>query len=189
MSGGVDSSVAAFLLKEAGYDVIGLFMKNWEEEGCPAAHDFQDVVSVCSTLNIPYYPVNFAKEYRERVFQDFLEQSKKGLTPNPDILCNREIKFNVFLEKALSLGADYLATGHYAQTDHASLIRARDENKDQTYFLYTLKSSILSKVLFPIGHLEREKCAKSRDSSASSPPIRKTPQGSVLSGKGLSVNF
>ena len=119
MSGGVDSSVTALLLKQQGYEVVGLFMKNWEEEDasghCHAEKDFEDVTRVCEILDIPYYGINFAKEYQERVFNDFLKEIKLGYTPNPDILCNREIKFDCFLKKALSLGADYLATGHYCQ--------------------------------------------------------------------------
>lgn len=157
LSGGVDSSVSALLLKQQGYNVIGLFMKNWEEEGgvCPAAIDYQDVASICDTIGIPYYAVNFAKEYRERVFSDFISESLAGRTPNPDILCNKEIKFNVFLQKAIELGADYLATGHYCQNINHQLVKGLDPNKDQTYFLYTLKKSILEKVLFPIGHLQK----------------------------------
>ncbi len=119
MSGGVDSSVCALLLKQQGYRVIGMFMKNWEETDasgvCTSARDYEDVVKVCKQLDIPYYSVNFVKEYQEHVFSHFLAELKAGHTPNPDILCNREIKFKAFLEKALSLGADYLATGHYCQ--------------------------------------------------------------------------
>lgn len=165
MSGGVDSSVSALLLKQMGYRVIGLFMKNWEEENdqgtCHATQDYQDVGRVCEHLEIPYYTVNFSEEYRSRVFSHFIEDFEKGLTPNPDILCNREIKFKVFLEKALELGADYLATGHYCQNQIEagahSLIKGLDKNKDQSYFLYTIKDSILPYVLFPIGHLEKSK--------------------------------
>lgn len=157
MSGGVDSSVTALLLKEQGYRVIGLFMKNWEEEGpCPAEDDYQDVACVASHLGIPYYTVNFAKEYWEQVFSRCLEEYAAGLTPNPDILCNREIKFNLLLEKALELGADYLATGHYCRHGAGQLLRGLDPEKDQSYFLYTLKSEILKKVLFPIGELQKK---------------------------------
>lgn len=160
MSGGVDSSVTALLLKERGYKVIGLFMKNWEEEGpCPAQIDYEDVACVCSHLDIPYYTVNFSKEYWENVFSHCLKEYAAGHTPNPDILCNREIKFHVFLNKALELGADFLATGHYCRKERVegmwSLLRGRDPEKDQSYFLYTLKESILDKVLFPIGDLEK----------------------------------
>jgi tRNA-specific 2-thiouridylase len=158
MSGGVDSSVAAFLLKDQGYRVIALFMKNWEEEDsrgvCQSTQDFQDVVQVCQTLDIPYYSVNFVKEYRDFVFSEFLEKLKKGLTPNPDILCNREIKFKVFLEKAKSLGADFLATGHYCQLDTQwRLCKGADPDKDQSYFLYAVEGRAFQKVLFPVGHL------------------------------------
>jgi tRNA-uridine 2-sulfurtransferase len=158
MSGGVDSSVAAMLLKEQGYRVIGLFMKNWDEEGeCPAVQDEADVAAVCGKLDIPYYTVNFTKEYWDEVFSHFLDGLKKGLTPNPDILCNREIKFHHFLNKALEIGADKLATGHYCQvSDEGLLLRGNDPDKDQTYFTYTLTKEKLKKVLFPIGHLPKK---------------------------------
>ncbi len=165
MSGGVDSSVSAYLLKQQGHEVIGLFMKNWEEDGiCPAAIDFEDVADVCRTLDIPYYTVNFAKEYREEVFSDFLSESLAGRTPNPDILCNREIKFKAFYAKAKELGADFLATGHYAQVDKtkgkARLLRGLDPNKDQSYFLCQVRSEVLEEVLFPIGHLPKAEVRK-----------------------------
>ena len=165
MSGGVDSAVSALLLKKQGYHVTSLFMKNWEEKDengiCMASKEFEDVVKVCEVLDIPYYSVNFAKEYKDRVFAEFLSDLQKGYTPNPDILCNREIKFKVLLEKAIDLGADYLATGHYAQIgDGLTLLKGFDLSKDQSYFLYTLKSSILSKTLFPIGHLEKKAVRK-----------------------------
>ncbi len=157
MSGGVDSSVTAWLLKEQGYRVIGLFMKNWEEddEGCSAAADFADVVAVCDQIDIPYYSVNFSKEYWERVFAICLEHYQAGDTPNPDILCNKEIKFKLFLDKALQLGGDYLATGHYCRNLEGQLGRGVDGDKDQSYFLYTLKKEILEKVLFPLGELKK----------------------------------
>lgn len=168
MSGGVDSSVSALLLKQQGYNVIGMFMKNWEENDengvCKASLEFEDVVRVCDQIGIPYYSVNFVKEYREGVFNQFLEEFKKGDTPNPDILCNREIKFKAMLEKALELGADYLATGHYCQNDcfndEFRLIKGMDLNKDQSYFLYTIKSHILSKVLFPVGDIPKPQVRK-----------------------------
>ena len=164
MSGGVDSSVSALLLKQAGYRVIGLFMKNWEEKDergvCTSAQDYEDVVKVCEQIGIPYYSVNFVEEYWNHVFTHFIEELKQGYTPNPDILCNREIKFKHFLEKAFSLGADYLATGHYCQTEQGKLLRGEDPNKDQSYFLYTLKSPALQKVLFPIGHLQKSEVRK-----------------------------
>ncbi len=160
MSGGVDSSVAAFLLKEQGYKVIGLFMKNWEETDsagvCTSTKDFEDVVSVCNQLDIPYYSLNFVKEYQELVFEEFLSELRLGHTPNPDILCNREIKFKLLLDKALQLGADFLATGHYAQKDsHGRLLKGKDSTKDQSYFLYTLSQNTLQKVLFPVGNLPK----------------------------------
>lgn len=163
MSGGVDSSVAALLLKQQGYKVIGLFMKNWEEKDdkgvCLSASDFEDVQKVCAQIDIPCYTVNFVKEYQELVFSHFLTELKKGYTPNPDILCNREIKFKVFLDKAMALGADFLATGHYCNIEKEkiySLQKGQDPNKDQSYFLYTLSQKVLEKVLFPIGHLTKQ---------------------------------
>ncbi|SHJ92477.1 tRNA (5-methylaminomethyl-2-thiouridylate)-methyltransferase [Anaerobranca californiensis DSM 14826] len=163
MSGGVDSSVAALLLKEQGYDVIGIFMKNWEEKDeygvCTSTKDYEDVRKVCDQIGIPYYTVNFQKEYWERVFQYFLDEYKKGRTPNPDVMCNKEIKFKAFLDYALKIGAQYLATGHYAQIEYLDgeykLKRGADPNKDQTYFLNTLGQYELSKTLFPIGHLQK----------------------------------
>ena len=163
MSGGVDSSVAAYLLKEQGYNVIGLFMNNWEETDdngvCTAEQDFSDVRRVASLLNIPYYSVNFAKEYMDRVFSYFLAEYNAGRTPNPDVLCNREIKFKEFKQKAKELGADYIATGHYCDILHDGdthyLLKAKDQNKDQTYFLNQLSQSQLEGVLFPLGKLDK----------------------------------
>jgi tRNA-specific 2-thiouridylase len=164
MSGGVDSSVTALLLKNQGYNVIGMFMKNWEEKDengvCKASYEYEDVVRVCEQLEIPYYSVNFVKEYWDNVFTEFLNEFKLGNTPNPDILCNREIKFKALLEKALSYGADYLATGHYCRTNGQDLMKGVDLGKDQTYFLYTIKDKILEKVLFPIGHLQKSEVRK-----------------------------
>ncbi|MBB6454376.1 tRNA-specific 2-thiouridylase [Salirhabdus euzebyi] len=159
MSGGVDSSVSALLLKEQGYDVVGIFMKNWDdtdENGfCTATEDFEDVVRVCNQLDIPYYSVNFEKEYWNKVFTYFLDEYKAGRTPNPDVMCNKEIKFKAFLDHAMSLGADYLATGHYARVqqngEHFEMLRGVDDNKDQTYFLNQLSQDVLSKVIFPLG--------------------------------------
>jgi tRNA-specific 2-thiouridylase len=164
MSGGVDSSVCAALLKEDGYNVVGLFMKNWEEFDehgvCQSSKEYADVVRVCEKLDIPYYSIDFIKEYRDNVFAQFIEEYQSGFTPNPDVLCNREIKFKVFYEKARELGADFLATGHYCQkvqndSGEFSLIKGADPLKDQSYFLYTMKSEILKHVLFPIGHLPK----------------------------------
>jgi len=163
MSGGVDSSVAALLLKRQGYDVIGVFMKNWDDTDefgvCTATADFEDVQRVCATIGIPYYSVNFEAQYQERVFRLFLDEYARGRTPNPDVLCNREIKFKELLARALDLGADYLATGHYARVerrlDHHALLRAHDSQKDQTYFLHMIGQEALSRSLFPIGNLTK----------------------------------
>jgi len=163
LSGGVDSSVSALLLKQQGYRVIALFMKNWEEQNengiCSSALDAHDAKRVCEQLDIPYYAINFVEEYRNEVFSQFIEDFKRGLTPNPDILCNREIKFKHFFNKAMELGADYLATGHYCQiqNNHGEhcLVKGVDPQKDQTYFLYTLHSSLLQNILFPVGGLEK----------------------------------
>jgi tRNA-specific 2-thiouridylase len=160
LSGGVDSAVSAYLLKQQGYEVLGLFMRNWEDDGvCPAAVDFEDVAAVCRVLDIPYYTVNFTQEYQDLVFQDFLRESRSGRTPNPDILCNREIKFKAFFQKAKELGADFLATGHYCQLrheqGHTCLLKGSDPNKDQSYFLYATEENVLREVLFPIGHLPK----------------------------------
>ncbi len=160
MSGGVDSSVTALLLKQQGYRVIGLFMKNWEEtdpEGrCMASREFEDVVKVCDQLEIPYYSVNFVEEYREAVFSQFLGDIQKGLTPNPDVLCNREIKFKAFLQKSKELGGQFLATGHYCRTDaEGRLLKGVDPEKDQSYFLHAVGHIALRSVLFPVGALRK----------------------------------
>lgn len=164
MSGGVDSSVTALLLKQQGYDVIGIFMKNWDdtdENGhCTAEEDAEDVRRVCDQIGIPYYTVNFEQAYHDKVFAYFLEEYRRGRTPNPDVMCNREIKFGDFLRKALDLGADYLATGHYARVERTEdgetkLLRGVDANKDQTYFLHALNQNQLAKAMFPIGHLPK----------------------------------
>ena len=163
MSGGVDSSVAAYILKEQGYSVLGLFMKNWQEddESCSAEADYADVAKVCSVLDIPYYTVNYSKEYKKQVFEYFLTQYKMGRTPNPDVLCNREIKFGPFLRHALELGADFIATGHYAGVEEKDglfyLKRAKDTNKDQTYFLNQLNQEQLCRVIFPLENIEKPK--------------------------------
>jgi len=162
ISGGVDSSVAAQLLKEKGHEVIGLFMINWEEgEQCTAEEDYEDVKRVCTKIGIPYFSVNYAKEYYERVFQYFLDEYKAGRTPNPDVLCNREIKFGPFLEKAKALGADKIATGHYAKTYEKDgkvyLAKADDLTKDQSYFLNQLSQAQLSSVVFPLAEIPKTK--------------------------------
>ena len=163
MSGGVDSSVTAKLLKDQGYNTIGIFMKNWDDTDefgvCTATEDYEDVRLVAEEIGIPYYSVNFEKEYYDRVFQYFLDEYKKGRTPNPDVMCNKEIKFKAFLDHAMKLGADYVATGHYAQVIHdengSTMLRGVDRNKDQTYFLNQLSQEQLSRVMFPLGHMEK----------------------------------
>ena len=164
MSGGVDSSVSAYILQDQGYEVHGLFMKNWEDDDgspyCSIKEDFMDAVFVADQLNIPLYEINFAKEYRERVFSYFLTELEEGRTPNPDILCNKEIKFKEFYEYAISNNYDYIATGHYAQTDKSKLLKAYDSNKDQTYFLHAIDKKVLDKTLFPIGNIDKDQVRK-----------------------------
>jgi len=163
MSGGVDSSVAALLLKEQGYDVIGVFMKNWDDTDefghCTAEEDAEDVRRVCDQIGIPFYTVNFEKQYMDKVFAYFLDEYRRGRTPNPDVMCNREIKFGEFLQKGLDLGAEFIATGHYAQVEKRDgvyvLLRGNDPGKDQTYFLHALNQYQLSKAMFPIGHMPK----------------------------------
>ncbi|MGA9853367.1 MAG: tRNA 2-thiouridine(34) synthase MnmA [Gammaproteobacteria bacterium] len=162
LSGGVDSAVAALLLKEQGYAVEGLFMDNWDDDDdyCTAAEDFQDARQVCEQLAIPLHKVNFATEYRERVFRHFLDEYAAGHTPNPDVACNREIKFKTFLDYALRLGADGIATGHYARTLHmdsgVKLLRGLDPAKDQSYFLHAVSQAALAQTLFPIGNMLKQ---------------------------------
>ncbi|MBD5430069.1 tRNA 2-thiouridine(34) synthase MnmA [Lactobacillus sp.] len=164
MSGGVDSSVSALLLKQQGYDVVGVFMKNWDDTDdsgvCTATEDYEDVKKVADKIGIPYYAVNFEKEYWERVFEYFLDEYKKGRTPNPDVMCNKEIKFKSFLDFAMDLNADYIAMGHYAKTSVdedgvTHMMRPKDGNKDQTYFLNQLSQDQLSKVMFPLQGLTK----------------------------------
>lgn len=163
MSGGVDSAVSAALLKEQGFDVIGLYMSNWKETDpngcCTGEQDWTDVRYVCDKIGIPYYSVDFSKQYMDNVFKLFVEEYKKGRTPNPDVLCNREVKFGPFADFARELGADYIATGHYCRVRHDGdmhyLLRAKDENKDQTYFLNQVSSHQLRDVIFPLGDLTK----------------------------------
>ena len=174
MSGGVDSSVAAYLLKKEGYEVIGLFMRNWDStlnndtlgnpninnNICPQEQDYNDAKKVCEELDIPLHRVDFIKEYWDNVFSYFLEELKKGRTPNPDLMCNKYIKFDVFIKEARKLGADYIATGHYARTYGNRLLRGIDQNKDQSYFLAQLTPNQLKDVLFPVGNLTKAEVRK-----------------------------
>ncbi len=174
MSGGVDSSVAAIILKKQGYDVIGLFMRNWDStinndylgnpnlanDICPQEEDYNDAKAVCDKIGIPLYRVDFVKEYWDYVFTYFLDELKKGRTPNPDIMCNKYIKFDYFIKKAKELGADYIATGHYARIKDGYLLRGVDDNKDQTYFLSQLSHEQLENVLFPVGDLVKSEVRK-----------------------------
>lgn len=174
MSGGVDSSVAAIILKNQGYEVIGLFMRNWDASVnndingnptlnnniCPQEQDYNDALEVCKKIDIPLYRVNFVKEYWDYVFTYFLDELKKGRTPNPDIMCNKYIKFDMFIKEAKKLGADFIATGHYARIKDGKLLRGIDSNKDQTYFLSQLSKKQLENVLFPVGDLEKPEVRK-----------------------------
>lgn len=213
LSGGVDSAVSAFLLKEQGYDVAGCYMQNWMAEKddpyCSAEQDLTDAKRVCDHLQIPFHLVNFSKAYWDNVFQHCLDEFIAGRTPNPDIWCNQFIKFDAFLKHALDLGADYLATGHYARNKKNQLLKAKDLNKDQTYFLYTLTNTRLANVLFPLGDLTKPEVreiakkiglnnAEKKDSTGicfigerkftdflkdfvlTKPGIMKTPEGKIL---------
>lgn len=173
MSGGVDSSVSAILLQQQGYEVIGLFMRNWDSladgelDGpttstgqCPQEADYDDAKAVCDKLGIPLYRKDFIKEYWDYVFTYFLDELKNGRTPNPDIMCNKYIKFDMFAKEARKLGADYIATGHYARTNNGHLLRGIDSNKDQTYFLSQVSKKQLENVLFPVGDMEKKDVRK-----------------------------
>ncbi|MAD29729.1 MAG: tRNA 2-thiouridine(34) synthase MnmA [Flavobacteriaceae bacterium] len=198
LSGGVDSSVAAYLLKEVGYEVVGLFMKNWHDESvtlsneCPWLEDSNDAMLVAEKLGIPFQTVDLSKEYKERIVDYMFDEYSKGRTPNPDVLCNREIKFDVFLKIALSLGADFVATGHYCQKsqftdphgkDIHQLIAGIDTNKDQSYFLCQLSQEQLSKVLFPIGHLQKTEVRKIAKTQNLITADKKDSQGLCFIGK------
>jgi len=191
MSGGVDSSVAALLLKEQGYDVLGVFMKNWDEVDengvCTSDEDYQYVIDVCARIGIPYFTVNFTREYWDRVFTYFLEEYQNGRTPNPDVMCNKEIKFRAFLEFAKKMEADCLATGHYARTAAAggvyTMLKGSDPNKDQTYFLYTLGQSQLANTLFPIGHMNKAEVRKLADAAGLPNAKRKDSTGICFIGE------
>jgi tRNA-specific 2-thiouridylase len=160
LSGGVDSSVAALLLKQQGYEVVGVYMKNWSQDlpgmKCPWAEDYQDAKRIAVQLGIEFKVYDFEKEYRHKVVGYMIREYKNGRTPNPDIMCNQEVKFKLFLEAALEDGADYIATGHYAKVEDGKLMCSKDENKDQTYFLYSISKNALSKVLFPLGDLTKK---------------------------------
>lgn len=191
MSGGVDSSVAALLLQKQGYEVIGIFMKNWDdtdENGvCTATEDYDDVIKVCNQIGIPYYAVNFEKQYWDKVFTYFLEEYKAGRTPNPDVMCNKEIKFKAFLQHAISLGADYVATGHYARVQHnedgSLMLRGLDANKDQTYFLNQLSQDQLKNVLFPIGEMEKSEVRKIAEEAGLATATKKDSTGICFIGE------
>ncbi len=175
MSGGVDSSVSAILLKEQGYNVIGLFMRNWDSsinndylgnpnilnnDICPQEQDYNDALAVCEKIGIPLHRIDFVKEYWDYVFKYFLDELKKGRTPNPDVMCNKYIKFDYFVREAKKLGADYIATGHYAKMEDGYLKRSKDTNKDQTYFLSQVSQKQLSNVIFPLGDIEKTEVRK-----------------------------
>lgn len=191
LSGGVDSSVAALLLKEQGYNVVGLFMRNWEETdangACTADDDFEDVKRVAALLDIPYFSVNFAKEYMDRVFSYFLAEYAAGRTPNPDVLCNREIKFGPFKEYAKQLGADFIATGHYCGISHENsvhrLLKAKDQSKDQTYFLNQLTQSQLDGVLFPLADLDKSEVRRIAEENGLATAKKKDSTGICFIGE------
>ena len=191
MSGGVDSSVAALLLKQQGYDVVGVFMKNWDEKDengtCTAADDWSDVQDVCASIGIPCYAVNFEKEYYDRVFSYFLSEYRQGRTPNPDVLCNREIKFKAFLDYAMKLGADHMATGHFVKKDvrngHTVLLKGDDPGKDQSYFLYMLKERQLEKALFPVGGLTKAQVRQIAQANGLSTSKKKDSTGVCFIGE------
>ena len=191
MSGGVDSSVTALLLKQQGYDVVGLFMKNWEDddndEYCSSRQDLLDAVSVADSIGIPIEAVNFSKEYKDRVFSYFLREYQAGRTPNPDILCNAEIKFKAFLDHAIALGADTIATGHYAQVREADglfqLLKATDASKDQSYFLHRLNQAQLSRAMFPLGNLLKSEVRRIAEQHGLSNHAKKDSTGICFIGE------
>ncbi|UHQ18965.1 tRNA 2-thiouridine(34) synthase MnmA [Lysobacter sp. KIS68-7] len=190
MSGGVDSSVAALMLREAGEPIAGLFMQNWADDGsgdCRADEDRRDAVAVCGRLGIPIHFRDFSREYWDGVFAHFLAEYAAGRTPNPDVLCNREIKFKHFLDAAHALGAERIATGHYARVEHsngrARLLRAADRNKDQSYFLHQLGQAQLSSTLFPLGHLRKEEVRRIAQDAALPTHAKKDSTGICFIGE------
>ncbi|MDK1727727.1 tRNA 2-thiouridine(34) synthase MnmA [Dellaglioa algida] len=192
MSGGVDSSVVAYLLKQQGYDVVGVFMKNWDDTDemgvCTATEDYKDVAKVANKIGIPYYSVNFEKEYWDRVFTYFLDEYKKGRTPNPDVMCNKEIKFKAFFDYAMELDADYIAMGHYAQVEQDTdgimhMLRGDDSNKDQTYFLSQLSQEQIQKVMFPIGNIEKPEVRRIAEEAGLSTAKKKDSTGICFIGE------
>ena len=197
MSGGVDSSVAALLLKEQGYDVIGLYMSNWKETdesgACTGEQDFADVRRVANAIGIPYYTVDLSKEYMDRVFSYFLKEYEAGRTPNPDVLCNREIKFKDFKERAKELGADYIATGHYCDILHENgvhyLLKAKDQSKDQTYFLNQLTQEQLDGVMFPLGKLDKSEVRAIAEKHGLATAAKKDSTGICFIGERNFRNF
>lgn len=197
MSGGVDSSVAALLLKQQGHEVIGLFMRNWSDDSvilddeCPWIDDSRDAMLVAEHLNIPFQVIDLSETYKDRIVNYMFAEYEKGRTPNPDILCNREIKFDVFLKEALKLKADFVATGHYCQKEEIAidgkpiyrLLAGKDKNKDQSYFLCQLSQEQLSKALFPIGHLEKEEVRRIAHEAGFTTADKKDSQGLCFVGK------
>ncbi|KRO00224.1 tRNA 2-thiouridine(34) synthase MnmA [Companilactobacillus kimchiensis] len=192
MSGGVDSSVSALLLKQQGYEVIGVFMKNWDDSDdagvCTATEDYEDVAKVANKIGIPYYSVNFEKEYWDRVFEYFLAEYRKGRTPNPDVMCNKEVKFKAFLDYANKLNADYIAMGHYAQSFRddngvVHLLRGGDANKDQTYFLSTVQQDQLQKALFPIGGMQKSEVRRIAEEAGLATAKKKDSMGVCFIGE------
>lgn len=198
MSGGVDSSVSALLLKEQGYDVVGVFMKNWDDTDdsgvCTATEDFEDVKRVADKIGIPYYSINFEKEYWNKVFEYFLSEYKRGRTPNPDIMCNKEIKFKSFLDFAMKLDADYIAMGHYAKTvtdknGVVHMMRPKDGNKDQTYFLSQVTQEQLKKAIFPLADLSKPQVRMIAEQAGLATATKKDSTGICFIGERNFKNF
>lgn len=189
LSGGVDSSVAAYLLKEQGYEVIGMFMKNWHDDSviidneCPWVEDSNDAMIVAQQLDIPYYVVDYSEEYKERIVDYMINEYKNGRTPNPDVLCNREIKFDLFYNQAMKLGAKYVATGHYARVMNGQLHKAIDSSKDQSYFLSQVPSRIFKRVLFPLGDYTKDQIREIAKANDLITATKKDSQGLCFVGK------